>query len=274
MVSQDFKAKQIEQLNKLIELQKEIADISVVLEKLYPVAIIKDNVFYVFDFEQETESYEYKCEFAAPMPINGSICAAFDLYGYDERMGAVITDDVFEVSDGYIFIFHEFVHCYQYENGQPQLKSELKLNQKSREEGNYMWELTYEFPYEDESFVNLTSNYELLYANKDLAGIKNHYHQLKASLDELSCEYMFWEQWGEGHARYVENLIRAYFKLEKDSTAIEPPYGRGVFYEMGSRYIELLVQTDKSLVSNITELYRQMSQTDNKEEMGFRCLNA
>lgn len=262
MIDYDFKSKQIKALNKLIMIQKEIVDISIALEKLYPVAIIKDNVFYVFDFNKDKGSYEYKCEFKPPMDISEEIFAAFDLDFYDNKMAAVVNEKALNTLEGCILVFHEFVHCYQAENDEMDLKSTLKLADKSMSEGNFMWEITYEFPYENKTFIKLTADYEEFYKNKDLGNIKNYYNQLKTLLDEFSYEYMIWQQWKEGYARYIENLIRERFKCNKNSKSIEPPYHRGSFYEIGSKYIELLLQHDQSLFNNTKGLYYKMILTN------------
>lgn len=258
MIDYNFKLNQTNALNKLITMQKEIVDISIALGKIYPIAIVKDNVFYVFDFDEDKGIYEYKCEFKSPMSIDEDVFAAFILEFYNNKVSAVINQNALDTLEGYIFVFHEFVHCYQLENGEVELKSTVKLAEKSISEKNFMWEITYEFPYENKTFIKMTTDYEEFYENNDLDNIKNYYKQLKDSLDEFSYEYMIWQQWKEGYARYIENLIRERFKHNKNYKRIKPPYNRGIFYEIGCRYIELLVKNDKYLLNDIKGLYFKM----------------
>ncbi len=53
--------------------------------------------------------------------------AAFPLDFYENRMACVVSSDVFDDLSGYVMIFHEFIHCAQMENGEPELKNELRV---------------------------------------------------------------------------------------------------------------------------------------------------
>ncbi|GAB6135435.1 hypothetical protein JCM16307_09840 [Thermococcus prieurii] len=61
------------------------------------------------------------------------------------------------IGGGVVFILHEFVHCYQAECCEIELKKGLRIAREYWERGDYPWELEHPFPYEDGRFVELYS---------------------------------------------------------------------------------------------------------------------
>ena len=72
--------------------------------------------------------------------------AAMPLDFWDNRIACVVTPEVFDQLKGYVTVFHEFVHCYQWETCEMRLKESLRVYQKSVEQKDFMWELQYPFP--------------------------------------------------------------------------------------------------------------------------------
>ncbi|MEG0773868.1 hypothetical protein [Clostridium sp.] len=253
-----FIENQIISLRKINELQKQLNDIDDSLAKLYPVAIVKDDVFFIFDLDSTGEKYEFKLEYPTPMHFGKKILAAFPLEFYNMKASAIVTEDVFDSLEGYAFIFHEFVHCFQWETSESEIRKILEIEKKSKESNNFMWEITHPFPYENSIFIQKTIELRNYLNLRDYLSVSNYYKEIKECLKEIDYEYMIWQEWKEGFARYIENLVRHRLGISKHSDNLRPSFDRVCFYEIGSKYIDLLIEKDKSLKYNLKELYFRM----------------
>jgi len=121
MDDQVFIERQISYMDEIIKMHDTIKDIHVSLEKLYPITVINNGYFFIFDINEFGNKYEFKLKVETPMPISGEILAAFPLDSYDTKPSAAISNRILENKDNYVFIFHEFVHCFQMENGEFEL---------------------------------------------------------------------------------------------------------------------------------------------------------
>ena len=74
---------------------------------------------------------------------------------------------------------------------------------------------------------------------------------------------MIWQEWKEGYARYVENLIRKSLEMQMNSNALRLPFYRVHFYEIGSKYIKILIEKEKGWDNNIVELFYRMKLNNN-----------
>jgi hypothetical protein len=247
-----FIERQLVSLEQIVELHKEIKDIDRSLEKLHPVAVVKNNAYFIFDLDETGEKYEFTMEY----PYNGGnaegLRASYALEFYEMKAVAVISEDAFETLEGRIQIFHEFVHCFQWDEGEWDLKMTLAIAQEAWEKQDYMWELNHPFPYADKNFISKTRELDNGY------DIGKYHSEMKAELSEKDFEYMMWQEWKEGYARYIENLIRERFGLQRISTLITLPIERPVFYKIGSMYIETLIENDITLKGNIKVLFQKM----------------
>jgi hypothetical protein len=249
----EFIAGQLVSLEQIGELHKEIKDIDRSLEKLGPVAVIENGVYFLFDLDQSGEKYEFKMEYPYDGGNAKGIRAAYDLPFYGNRMAAVISEEAFETADGRAQIFHEFVHCFQFDEGSWDLKVTLAAAREAWEKRDFMWDLNHPFPYTSEYFINKTRELDNGY------DIGKYHSEMKAELSEKDFEYMIWQEWNEGYARYIENLVRERFGLQKINTPqLAPPFERPVFYTIGSRYIETLIRNDATLKGNIKALFQKM----------------
>ena len=123
----------LEALQKIQTIQQKIAKLSPSLTQCYPVAIAFDENFLIYDVNQAGGEYQFLRTASVPMEIPPGIRAAFQLADLSGRIACVITPDVFESIEGYVTIFHEFVHCYQFETCEEALKHQLDVAQKARE---------------------------------------------------------------------------------------------------------------------------------------------
>ena len=227
-------------LEKLFELQQKIAFIHPYLEKLFPVAVVMDKEFVIYDFHPESQSYRFVKKAPIPLFIPEGVRAAFPLPFYEDRMACVITADAFDTLEGYVLIFHEFIHCQQWESGEMDLKRTLGVYKKARQTKDDQWEIDYPFPYTDPEFTRLYNRFLQVVVQGKAEDIAQVRKQLAALLKKPDYEYMVWQEWKEGFARTIENRIRKVLDLPGNHYGAEEPFNRIVFYEGGSRYIEFL----------------------------------
>jgi len=245
-------------LQKIIDIQKKIHRLHPFLKKLYPVAILEEGSFYLFDINLSQNRYEFAKSAPSSFEAQQGLRAAFPLDFYDNKTTCVVTGEVFDDLSGYVLIFHEFIHCAQAENGEQELKSELGVVQKAMAEKNYRWELEHSFPYEDNDFVDIYSVFLEKAAAKDAEGVGRCRIFLKEMLNTHDYEYLVWQEWKEGFARMIENRIRTRLGLEENQGGIEKPFTRVTFYQGGALFISILISQDKKLESDIKALFHYM----------------
>ncbi|MEM4570447.1 MAG: hypothetical protein QXE66_03970, partial [Desulfurococcaceae archaeon] len=154
-----------------------------------------------------------------------------------------------------VSVLHEFVHCYQWECCEEKLKSSLTVAREEVEAGNYSWELNYPFPYTDDHFVELYSRF--LDANaEDIPDIRR---KLKEYLSRKDYEYLVWQEWKEGFARYIENIIRGVLQLKENNSGREKPFTRITFYTGGEKMVKWLQSRDPGIILNIEKLFWKIS---------------
>lgn len=247
------------QLQTILTIQKLIQDIHPFLKKLYPVAIVKDDQFLVYDVAPAANEYHFAGAFPTPMPIPVGVRAAFPLEGFDGRMACVITDDVFTEEGGIVTIFHEFLHCQQFDICEQRLKDCLAIAIMAKQAGDFMWEINHPFPYENEEFLRL---YQAFFQTNTLAEATPIRTELRRLLTQMDYEYMVWQEWKEGFARRTENLMRARLGNRLNQGKNLPPYDRVTFYAGGEHFIDLIIAEEPALVEEIEVLFGRMLGTN------------
>lgn len=247
------------QLEKLVDLHAKIKDIDISLSRLHPVAIIENDTFLVFDFNEESNRYYFVKKYPTPMPIPKGVKAAFELQEYDNKIAAILSADTFDSMEGYVFTFHEFVNCYQHMYDS-KLKAGLGVYHEAMKTNDYMWEINYAFPYEDSTFSYETEKLGMYFDSDNADEIKNYYSYMKDYLEEFDYEYLIWQQWKEGYARYIENSVRQMVELDKNHQEASRPFNRVSFYEIGSRYIDFILRMETEKIDNIETLFYRMLQ--------------
>jgi hypothetical protein len=260
MINDDkmFIYEQISLMDNIVKMHSKIKNIHKSLEKLYPITVINNDYFFVFDFNESEERYEFKLKMNTPMPILGNILAAFSLDFYYMKPSAIISNNILIDKNNYVFIFHEFVHCFQLENGEIDIRRNLNIEKQEMAKNNFNWEINYPFPYNSEYFVNRTIRLSNYFYNDDYENIMKYYRDMKVYLQETEFEYMIWQKWKEGFARYIENLIRKELGLQLNTNELIPPFDRVHFYEIGSKYIEYLLNNYNELDNCIIKLFEKM----------------
>jgi len=248
----------IDEMEKLVALKKAVAEINPALADFYPVAVAVDGRIHVFDFITEKQAYYYLKDFPAPMPVPEGVRAAFQLEAYGGRIACVVTPDVFNSQEGTITLLHEFVHCYQYETCEQDLKSTLDIACQAQEQGNFMWEIQHPFPYTAQDFIQPYTRFLKGLASEDQSIIKDSREALRTYLGVHDYEYMVWQEWKEGFARWVENQIKGRLSLPVNEGGLKKPYSRVTFYAGGAAYIAHLAKKDPGLTADLPALFHRM----------------
>lgn len=246
------------ELQTIFTVQRRIQDLHPFLNLLFPVAIREENQFLIFEVDATGESYRLVKKADVDLALPNRVRAAFPLTCHDDKMSCVVTPDIFADETGYIAIFHEFIHCCQFTNGEQQLKQTLSVAQAAMTKQDYMWELNHPFPYGDETFVETYRAFLLAAAQHDTEQSLRHRHRLQQWVAQHDYEYMVWQEWKEGFARFIENRIRLRLGFAEHHGGAQPPFTRVTFYAGGARYIALLGKQKPILLENIHLLFQQM----------------
>ncbi len=247
-------------LAHVFEVQDRIKDVHPFLRRTCPVAVAEDGKFLIFRPEAAARKYVFVKAVPAGMAVPRGVRAAFPLEAYDNRMVCVVTGDVFDTEPGYVTIFHEFIHCLQWETVEPKLKEKLAICREAMARKDFMWELNYPFPYGRADFA---ANYErflkALDEKRSAADIRKARSEVIAILDPACLEYMTWQEWKEGFARHVENMVRARLGNKENHVGRERPFDRGSFYEGGASYIGFLEHEEPGIDTDLEALFARIS---------------
>jgi len=247
-----------ERLDQLISLHRNVVGMNPALGKCYPVAIAQNDLFWIYDLDQEQRSYQFQKNTPIPMPIPVGTRAAFQIQDYGGRIACVVTPEIFDSLDGYITILHEFVHCYQYETCEQVLKMKLDIARQEQEKGNFMWEVRHSFPYSAAHFTEPYDRFLQALAENDHQQVIANRKELKDYLGLHDYEYMVWQEWKEGYARYVENLVKRQMGERENKGGLKPPYSRVLFYAGGEEYINYLVKREPELAKDLRKLFHHL----------------
>jgi len=245
-------------LIKLLDIRDKIKPIHPFLSHLHPVVIADKGNLYIFDFDTLTKKYRFIRKVSSPFPIPDEIRASFPLSSYENKSSCIVTLDIFNSLAGYTTIFHEFIHCTQANTIEYQIKSSLKIAQEAAEENDYSWELNHLFPYQDSVFTDYYTSFIEAVKENDDRRIQAIRRDLKEYLNQVDFEYMVWQDWKEGFARFIENKIRRELDIEENHFGENRPYHRITFYYGGELFINYLIHKDEELSTNIGSLFEHM----------------
>ena len=242
----------------LVKLQKKVKDIYPCLKKFHPVAVPYNDSLLIFDYNSTDNEYRFIKETAQPFPLPEGIQASFPLSVYDNKPTCIVNRGTFSKPAGFITVLHEFIHCCQYSGVEPGLKQSLDIYNTAMKNKDYSWEIMHPFPYNDSLFVSYYEIFKDALVNNDNETAKIFRHKLKAYLSKTDFEYMLWEEWKEGLARYVENKINERLKFDRNEYGKNKPYDRISFYYSGELLIKRLMESDQSLPDNMKLLFEKM----------------
>jgi hypothetical protein len=253
-----IKEKYGERLQMLFIYRNKIKTLHPVLSELHPVAIVENDTFYVFDLDETGSRYVFAMSAPTGMPVPAGLRAAFPLHFYGNRPACVVTGEVFDNPEGYVTIFHEFVHCHQWNTVEQDLRLELPLALKAAAEQDYMWEMNYPFPYDEPGFTENYPAFMEALAMNDIDSAIRYRRKLKDAISPFDYQYMVWQEWKEGFALFLENRIREYLDLERNLVGRRMPYSRTVFYAGGEALISTLSADDPGLLTDLGALFNRM----------------
>ena len=107
-------------------------------------------------------------------------------------------------------------------------------------------------------FVRAYTGFLQALAAHDISSARTSMRELKRRLSQDDYEYMAWEEWKEGFARYIENKIRAAFDLKENQGGNEQPFNRVTFYYGGEALIRSLVHGNQDRPPDVERLLDQM----------------
>jgi hypothetical protein len=241
-------------------MQTEVSFIHPALQNFYPIAIIQGDSLAIYDYSKEEHKYRFVKQAPVPFPMSEDIQASFPLSVYDNITSCVVGKKIFNSPKGYTIIMHEFVHCWQAGSVEMEIKSKLKIAQDAIIKQDYMWELNHLFPYSDSLFVIYYKNFIYALQNKDIDKAKSLRAKLKEHLNDIDFEYMVWEEWKEGTARYVENKIQSHFLIDNNTNGKSEPFNRVIFYYGGALWANALIETDENLLNDPMQLFNLMGE--------------
>jgi hypothetical protein len=245
-------------LARTFAIQAQIRDIHPCFAELYPVVLSQGGRFFMYEPDPQHQRYTYIDSGPAPEWLSGDIFAAFPVEQWQGKMACVVSSHVLDTDEGYCVLFHEFVHCMQYDHCEGRLKSQLSVAQRAMREGRHTWELDHPFPYSDSIFEMLYIQFVNACRMNDRGGVLKLRHALAEHLDPADYEYLIWQEWKEGFARYLENKIRERLNLPENTSGLTQPHNRITFYIGGSFYIEHLIRQHPECHEDIEMLFEKM----------------
>jgi len=246
-------------LKKIFDLEFRFAPLHPVLGQVYPVAVVENKTFYIFEPAPGEKAYRLVRTAADTFNIPTGIRAAMPLAFWDNRIACVVTGEVFSQTDGYVFIFHEFVHCAEWDCCEQKLKQGLSLFREAMKKKDYMWELQYPFPYSSPGFADTYRGLFKAWDENDIAAAESLRAALRKALTPEEWEYLTWQEWKEGLARHLENRMREVVGLPENTGGENPPFTRTTFYRGGDKFIRFLEQRHPGIIRDLEELYRAIS---------------
>jgi len=244
------------ELKRITQMQASAREVHSMFNKLYPIALVDGDQVYIF--EEHGGEYKFKLKKKAAMTYPNQIRAAFPMQENDNKMTCVVSPDALHKQSERILIFHEFVHCYQAETCESEIKDNLAIYQKAMAEKDYMWEINYAFPYDSSELWNSYKKTASLLEDGKLELAKTARSEFLNKLTEEQKQYVIWQEWKEGYARFIENELRMYFRTENNDYGWEQDFSRITFYAGGERMIRALVSQNIELQSDLKALYGEI----------------
>jgi len=243
---------------KLIELtgmESEIRQVFPFEKLFYPIGIVHKSKLYFFAFNDSNKTYELNSITDTDIRASNGLRAAFPLKEADFQCTCIVSPDAFSSKREMVLVFHEFVHCAQFASCENKIKDSLRIAREAMEKQDYMWELNYPFPYEDGVFTHLYSQMLENLAKDDLTSASETHKKLEEHLSEKDYEYLCWQEWKEGYARYVENTILTELFRDKNTFGTNRPFSRVTFYAGGSELIRKIIDKNPLLKNDPEKLF-------------------
>ncbi len=239
-------------LSPVLKKKQEACRVHSLFNYQYPIGIGVSDKLHIF--LQQSGAYQYKATVTLPMEIREGTKAAFSIDDLEDCC-CIITPSCLKESNFYATILHEFVHCYQDKTCEQDLKSKLKIHQRAFNSQDYMWEINHAFPYTNLDYVKLIQNITRFDYHEILESLSN----LKSTLEVYHYEYMIWQIWKEGFARFIENkILRMNSIAENDGgSELESP-NRTSLYFIGDQIWRQMELWDMNLIEDIEKAFHAL----------------
>lgn len=244
-------------LAKVSAWREQAAAIHPAFAKNYPVALVADGQWRVFAPDGE-QGWTLAFQGPAKQAVPEGVRAAMPLPFWENRMACVVSPDAFDSAAEIAVVLHEFVHCYQWETVEAGLKEGMEVCRAAMARQDYMWELQHPFPYANAEVRRVYSRWQEELAQGHDARAGHWRSMLRKGLNRLDWEYMTWQEWKEGLARYLENKVRRSFGLGPKVPVAAAPFDRVSFYRGGELFIARLAAKEPGLERDIELLYRRI----------------
>jgi hypothetical protein len=242
-------------LRELFPLRERIKSVHPLLENLYHVAVADGDDLLIFKPDENRKAYTLEVRTPSPFPIAQGTRAAFPLEALASKPACVVSGEVFDSLGGYVTIFHEFVHCHQFLTCEPRLKERLSVYHRALEKKDFSWELQHPFPYTDPVIKRTYERLLQAFDSGDEAAVLECRRDLRRLLPEVDYDYMVWQEWKEGLARYIENRIRDRLGLAKNLGGSQDELNRISFYAGGEKLIQFLAGRDVKIPLDIERTF-------------------
>lgn len=244
------------QMSQLNEIKKAAIEVSPIFDNDYPVVVLSNG--YLNLFEKSDGEYHFIKSVKAKNKYHKDLRAACPTPEFDYEVMCLVSESAFDSLEEMVLIFHEFVHVYQMNNFAERIKQNLKVYQNAQKNENWMWELNHPFPYDDKIFIESFTEYlDILNAGNLKAALLKK-EEIKKELSQMDYEYLVWQEFIEGYARYLENNIKRKMNISINKYGAKAPFSRISFYRSGDLLIRLLIDEDKSLSEKPEELFDQI----------------
>ena len=257
MNDETFIERQITLMGDILKIHDTVKNVHVSLGELYPITVINDGYYFVFDISKTSGKYVFKSKVKTSISVSNDILMAFNLDFYDMKPSVVISKNILENQENYLSIFREFIHCFLLKNGAIEIRNELSIQKQEMAKRNYNWEINFPFPYNSEYFISKTMDLFDKFINNNYDHIEIYRNSMKTYLLKMDYEYMIWQIWKGGFIRYVENLIKRKLGLQLNTNILKLPFDREHFYEIGNKYIEMLIKKEE-LDDDIVKVFYKM----------------
>ncbi|MEE4177800.1 MAG: hypothetical protein V2I46_09840 [Bacteroides sp.] len=247
-----------EPLVRVFEYRDLLKGVHPFVSNLYPIAVAQDGQFYVFDLDSTRTQYRLVTHAPTNMPVPEGVRAAFPLDFYGGKAACIVTGDVFDTPLGYLTIFHEFIHCHQWETVEPALRETLPLARHAAEKQDFMWEMNHPFPYDDDRVEETYRRMLGALDRGDEEALWLNSKALQQMLSPFDYQYMVWQQWKEGFALFIENKLRQQLGHKINRVGRNGDFSRLSFYAGGEALIRFLVDQDPDLSTDLEALFRKM----------------
>ncbi|MBD3270282.1 hypothetical protein GF376_02040 [Candidatus Peregrinibacteria bacterium] len=238
-----------EKFNSVIEHKNDAVPVHQLFSSDFFVGIGIHKDLHIFELEETTCLYHSSVQLPMDVPVGTR--AAFPIESLKDYC-CIITPECLVEPAGYVSILHEMVHCHQGRTCELELKNTLQIHQKAVQANDYMWELNHQFPYSNLLFRSLIENVSG-WSAADTSAILV---KLKSELSQMDYEYMIWQIWKEGFARFTENIIRRSDSLPENvagNNSSKPD--RQSLYYVGDFIWRQLKKKDRNLVASIGESF-------------------